>query len=136
MRFLIIFIFLLLSLPLLAEEDRRWQSTIALPGNKQAVLYWIAVYEGFESVEAIRVVELPSKSLLREFKALGQPTFSKDNRLVALPYCAHDGCQEEVVVIDLAGQVEPTRFNYQRTGQTVTFEWTNTEELEIRDITH
>jgi hypothetical protein len=81
-----------------------WVTTVHLPNNTIAILTWTSVYEGQNSVEKI-VIESNSKTI-EIFSGYAQPVFNIDNSFVALPYCADDGCEIEIRIIDLVNLSE------------------------------
>ena len=80
-------------------EEREWSTTRAISNGEQVKLNWVGVYEGRDTVYKITFAE--RRMAPGELKVVGQPVFSPSSRYAAFPYCADDGCQEKVSVVDL-----------------------------------
>ena len=80
-----------------------WTTKRTYPGGTIR-LNWTHVYEGKDTVFRI---DFPSAgSGPKELKVEGQPVFNKETSLVALPYCADDGCSAKVPFVDLVSRRE------------------------------
>jgi hypothetical protein len=97
------------------SEDRRWSTRIHVSNNHVAVFTWIGVYEGLDTVVAVKVIE--KGNVLKEFKVSGQPVLNEDNSLLALPYCADDGCNTKIDIIDFNLLEKRDSVNLPRKGQ-------------------
>ena len=75
-----------------------WGTTVQYPGGTMR-LHWTHVYEGKDTV--YRIEFLKSGKRLSTLKVEGQPVFNSAKTLAAIPYCADDGCNAEVQVVDL-----------------------------------
>src|SRR5262245_3434040 len=87
---------LLLVLPhrlAVSEDDPRWTTTRSLRDGSLVVMHWVGVYEGRATVYKLAFPAADSEP--REIELLGQPVFDAEDRFVALPYCADDGCVAE-----------------------------------------
>ena len=94
-----LFLILLALLTNVEANDKRWDTRIELNTDHSAILNWVQVYEGKETVEKITV--LKGKRALKTFTVFGQPVFNKNKNYIALPYCADDGCEKTIEIINL-----------------------------------
>ena len=110
--------------------DRKWTTQEVLPSGDKIIMYWTGVYEGRDTVYQINIgSELIA---LGKNDAAGQPVLNLEHNLIALPYCADDGCKSRVNILDLSKKklLSPVELNYK--GQIyIGCHWTGTT-LEIQ----
>ena len=100
-----LFLVLIALIANVEANDKRWNTRIKLNTDHSAILNWVQVYEGKETVEKITVFK--GKKALKTFEVFGQPVFSENQNYVALPYCADDGCGKTIEIINLASNTKP-----------------------------
>ncbi len=107
-----LFITLILAISSAYAADRKWTTQEILPDGNKIVLFWTAVYEGRDTLYQVKVgdklIHLGKKD------AAGQPVLNLKHNLIALPYCADDGCISKVNILDLSKMVilAPIELNY------------------------
>ena len=107
----------ILFAPILASAQNlcppTWTTQETLPDGNRIILYWTGVYEGLDSLYQIKIGD--NIIDLGKQKAAGQPVFNLKHNLIALPYCADDGCMPKVNIIDLTERkiLPPIELNYE-----------------------
>ncbi len=86
-------------IPTASAGHHTWTTQEKLDSGNSLVLHWAGVYEGFDTVYKISLGE--HQIHLGKLDASGQPVINREHNLIALPYCAHDGCNSQVHVVDL-----------------------------------
>jgi hypothetical protein len=81
----------------------RWTTTRINSGGT-VKFNWTHVYEGRDTV--FRIDFLGPSQGPKQLKVEGQPIVNKGATMVALPYCADDGCQTNVTFVDLVNRRE------------------------------
>lgn len=102
--------------------DRTWTTQETLQNGIKIVLYWTGVYEGRDTVYQVKIGD--TLVSLNKQHASGQPVQNLKNNLIALPYCADDGCQAKVNILDISKKklLPPIELPY--TGQFyITCKW-------------
>ena len=79
--------------------ETKWQTNITLNDGRVATLFWIGVYEGSDTLYKISVEG--NEFHLGKRNTAGQPVINLNTNLVALPYCADDGCGNKINIFDL-----------------------------------
>jgi hypothetical protein len=97
-----------------AEENARTTQEKLL-GGEVLHLHWAGVYEGFDTVYKITLGE--HEIDLGKLDASRQPVINREHNLIALPYCAHDGCNSKVHVVDLKRMTVLAPITLDYTGQ-------------------
>jgi len=94
-------------------EELKWQTKLTLNDGRIATLFWVAVYEGSDTLYKISVDG--NEFHLGKRNAAGQPVTNLNAELVALPYCADDGCAKEVNIFNLKKMelLQPIILNYE-----------------------
>ena len=75
-------------------------------------MFWVSVYEGSDTLYKVSVEG--NEFHLGECNAAGQPVINQNTDLVALPYCADDGCAREINIFNLNKMelLQPIILNY------------------------
>jgi hypothetical protein len=109
------FIIFCFIIPTASAGEHTWTTQKKLAGGEVLVLHWVGVYEGFNTVYKVALGK--HEIHLGKLDASGQPVMNHRHNLIALPYCAHDGCSSKVHVLDLKRMIvlPPMELNY--TGQ-------------------
>ena len=82
------------------SENHSWTTQISIGKDKHIVMHWTHVYEGQDTVYLLEIYR--GKEKIKEFNVEGQPILNENKSLVALPYCADDGCANNIDIIDLS----------------------------------
>ncbi|HEX9262580.1 MAG TPA: hypothetical protein VF893_08655 [Candidatus Bathyarchaeia archaeon] len=92
--------------------DRTWTTQETLKDGSKIDLYWVGVYEGRDTVYQIKIGD--KLIHLGDQDAAGQPIFNLKHNLIALPYCADDGCKSKVNILNLSKKkiLSPIELNY------------------------
>ena len=88
----------------ISAEERKWMTIEELPNSDSLKLYWVGVFEGFDSIYKIEVVK--KNTLISTFEILGQPLFSKNKSYLAVKNCWHGGCNLDIRLLDLVNYRE------------------------------
>ena len=91
-----------------------WQTKVS-NRDGDISLHWTHVYEGNDTVYRIDIT--PKGGPTTSVQVEGQPVFNSDNTLVALPYCADDGCLAEIEIVDLVARRKLRSVNVPEEGQ-------------------
>ena len=88
-----------------------WQTRVPY-AEGLLVLHWRYVYEGKDTVFRLEIK--PTRAAPAVLTVSGQPVFDAKKRLVAFPYCADDGCDKNIDLIDLIARrrLAPVTLNY------------------------
>ena len=78
-------------------------------------LHWTHVYEGKDTVT--RIDFTPKGQPRSSLQVEGQPVFDEQKTMVALPYCADDGCEREIKLVDLVARKVLPSVTVPETGQ-------------------
>jgi len=98
-KILLTSLFLYISaLSLAVDNERTWVTEIEASNHQKVILHWTTVWEGKESI--YRMTSMKSNEP-KSIDVYGQPVFSPNIKLVALPNCADDGCSNEITIVDM-----------------------------------
>lgn len=75
-----------------------WQTRVPY-AEGVLLLHWRHIYEGKDTVDRLEIK--PTQASSTVFIVSGQPVFDAKKRMVAFPYCADDGCESKIDLIDL-----------------------------------
>ena len=87
-------------LPILVQAgERKWTTIESLPNNDTLKLYWVGVYEGYDSIYKIDV--LRKSNVLKTLAIVGQPLLNNERTYMAVKNCWDGGCQLDIRILDL-----------------------------------
>ena len=116
-RLIIVAATLLFSLSAWADQSSvqsnndEWITKQQIDGGT-LVLHWTHVYEGKDTV--FRIDFPQRKDAPNSMEVEGQPIINPTKTFIAFPYCADDGCNAEVAILDLMNhkKVSPIKLPY------------------------